>query len=79
MAAVAVTDSLLRVLVTPENVQGAHSIIRLIEAGFSIFFGASANELAGRRLLENGWVFTEPKAPATALARQRWGLPNFSG
>jgi len=79
MAAVAVADSLLHMLVAPENVTGARFVLRFIELAFSIFFGASANQLAGKRLLENGWVFAEPTAPGTAMARQKWRLPNFLG
>lgn len=58
----------------PNEQFGLFLILSLMYIGFSIFFGIKGNEMTAKNYLENGWVFVEPEAEATKIAKLKWGI-----
>lgn len=77
MAGLAALDIMTTVIEGGVNadVSGIDIALWAAEVGLSIFFAIKANGMAGKYLLEHGWVFNEPDNEVTIVARQRWGLP----
>lgn len=49
------------------SIQGAFLVLSLV-------MGFRGNELTAKALLEMGWIFADPAAPETAIARQTWRI-----
>lgn len=52
--------------------------LALVQLVFSFVFGITANKMAGRNYLENGWEFVDHGSTEAALARKSWGLPIYA-
>lgn len=49
-------------------------VLLLLGTVLSLFFGAKANTLAGRRYLATGWEFARPNSEEAETARLTWGV-----
>lgn len=49
-------------------------LVGLVAIGCSIYLGAKGNELTAKRLLEQGWDFTNPDDAVTQHAKMQWAL-----
>jgi len=48
--------------------------LALLGLGLSIWLGISANKLYGLKLLEKGWLFSEPNSKETLFAKEQWEI-----
>ena len=58
------------------NDQGIGIVIILffVFLGLQIFVGIKGNEMTAKNYLENGWLFLEPDAEPTIMAKRKWGI-----
>lgn len=57
-----------------EEVAGWHIIGWLVELGLAIFFGIKGREQFAKRLLENGYDFSDPESESVSMAKASWGI-----
>lgn len=50
------------------------SLVTLAQLFFMIYFGIKGNERAGKKLLDNGWVFAQPGSDQARFAKLQWGI-----
>lgn len=66
-------------IMTPSMIPGDKGtimtiILFFIFLGLQTFVGVKGNEMTVKNYLENGWVFVEPDAESTKVAKMRWGI-----
>lgn len=61
--------------VLPEDEGAIFSItFGLVFLSLQIFLAIKGNEMTAKNYLENNWIFVDPEAEITKMAKMRWGI-----